>query len=213
MDAYGQLAQRRIGMLCWPADGKGGIAMTPRSLVALALAAVLSLWAAPPAVAEATRIEDFAMQPETRWRFFTDGVMGGVSTGQVAFVQEGGQSHARMTGRVSTANRGGFIQMRLDLASPPPAGTTGVRLVVRGNDQRYFVHLRTTGTILPWQYYQAGFDVTRGWSEVRLPFEAFGASGALLRTVPRPGSLTSLAVVAYGRDHDAEIEVREVGFY
>ena len=184
-----------------------------RGLIAFGVAAVLTLLVVPPAVAEATRIEDFTMQPETRWRFFTDAVMGGVSTGQVAFVEEGGVPHARMTGRVSTANRGGFIQMRLDLASPPPADATGVRLVTRGNDQRYFVHLRTSGTVLPWQYYQAGFDVTRRWTEVRLPFEAFRASGALLRRAPRPGSLSSLAVVAYGRDHDAEIEVREVGFY
>jgi len=189
------------------------MAMTRRGLIERAFAAVPTLLAAPTAMAEATRIEDFAMQPETRWRFFTDGVMGGVSTGQVAFVQEDRRPHARMTGRVSTANRGGFIQMRLDLSGPPPAVTAGVRLVVRGNDQRYFVHLRTSGTVMPWQYYQAGFDATRRWTEVRLPFEAFRASGALLRTVPRPESLTSLAVVAYGRDHDAEIEVREVGFY
>ena len=187
--------------------------MTRRGHIALLLAVVLTVLAAPLAMAEATRIEDFAMQPETRWRFFTDSVMGGVSTGQVAFVEEDGRPHARMTGRVSTVNRGGFIQMRLDLASPPPAGTTGVRLVVRGNDQRYFVHLRTSGTVLPWQYYQAGFDVSRRWTEVRLPFDAFRASGALSRTVPRPGSLASLAVVAYGRDHDAEVDVREVGFY
>jgi len=186
--------------------------MTRRRLFALALAAVPGLISVPPAMAEAMRIEDFAMQPETRWRFFTDNVMGGVSTGQVVFVQQDGLSHARMTGRVSTANRGGFIQMRLDLDSTPPSDATGVRLVVRGNDQRYFVHLRTSGTLLPWQYYQAGFDVTRRWSDVILPFDAFRASGALLRTVPRPGSLTSIAVVAYGRDHDAEIEVREVGF-
>lgn len=158
-------------------------------------------------------IEDFTMQPETRWRFFSDKVMGGVSTGGVVFVQEGGQSFARMTGRVSTANRGGFIQIRLDLASPPPKGTTGVRIVVRGNSQRYFVHLRTRGTLLPWQYYQAGFDVTESWSEVRLPLDAFAASGRLLRKVPASGSLTSVAVVAYGRDHDARIDVREVGFY
>lgn len=189
-----------------------GMAVTRRGLIALALAAVPGLGAVPPALAEATRIEDFAMQPETRWRFFTDNVMGGVSTGQVTFLQEGGRPHARMTGRVSTANRGGFIQMRLDLASQPPADATGLRLVVRGNDQRYFVHLRTSGTVLPWQYYQAGFDVTRAWTEVVLPFEVFRASGALLRAVPRPESLSSLAVVAYGRDHDAEIEVREVGF-
>jgi hypothetical protein len=48
---------------------------------------------------------------------------------------------------------------------------------------------------------------------VRLPFAAFRASGGLLRAELRPGSLTSLAVVAYGRDHDADIAVREVGFY
>jgi len=181
--------------------------LTRRGLIALALALPL------PAMANPTRIEDFTLQPETRWRFFTDGVMGGVSTGQVTFLRDGGVAHARMTGRVSTANRGGFIQMRLDLSPPPPTGTTGVRLVARGNDQRYFVHLRTSGMILPWQYYQAGLDVTRRWSEMRLPFDAFRPSGALLRATPRPERLTSIAIVAFGRDHEAEVDVREVGFY
>jgi len=186
--------------------------MTRRGLLALVLTAVPGWWGIAPVAAQGMTVEDFTARPETRWRFFTDGVMGGVSTGRVAFVQEGGRTHARMTGRVSTANRGGFIQMRLDLASPPPAAATGVRIVVRGNDQRYFVHLRTTGTVLPWQYYQAGFDVTRQWREVRLPFGAFRPSGGLLRPTPRPASLTSVAVVAFGRDHDAEIELREIGF-
>ena len=30
--------------------------------------------------AEDVMIENFELQPETRWRFFTDGVIGGVST-------------------------------------------------------------------------------------------------------------------------------------
>jgi len=184
-----------------------------RGLIPLALAAALLCGAPPVVSADATVVEEFEMQPETRWRFFSDAVMGGVSSGKLVFAEEDGQSHARMTGRVSTANRGGFIQMRHDLDSPPPEGTTGVRLVVRGNDQRYFVHLRTAGTVLPWQYYQAGFDVTRSWSEVRLPLDAFAASGALLRATPRARSLRSIAVVAFGRDHDAEVDVREVGFY
>jgi hypothetical protein len=192
--------------------------MARHSLIPFALMAGLCGAGIPPAWAEPllradVLIEDFTMQPETRWRFFTDQVMGGVSTGGVTFVEEDGQAFARMTGRVSTANRGGFIQMRIDLASPPPEGTTGVRLMVRGNDQRYFVHLRTGGTLLPWQYYQAGFDVTGTWAEVRLPFEAFEASGAMLRDVPRSSSLSSVGIVAYGRDHDAQIDVREVGFY
>ena len=188
------------------------------NLIRCGIAMALMGWAPLTAIAENipsrdALIEDFTMQPETRWQFFTDQVMGGVSTGGITFAKEDGQPFARMTGRVSIANRGGFIQMRLDLASPPPEGTTGVRLLVRGNGQRYFVHLRTGGTILPWQYYQAGFDVTESWSEVRLPLDAFKASGGLLRNVPAPASLTSIAVVAFGRDHEARVDVREMGFY
>lgn len=192
--------------------------MLMRGLMPIVIAAITLGGSVQPVMADGsvigqTVIEDFTMQPENRWRFFTDQVMGGVSTGDVAFAQENGTPFARMTGRVSTANRGGFIQMRLDLASPPPQGTTGVQLVVRGNAQRYFVHLRTGGTLLPWQYYQAGFDVTENWSAVRLPLDRFTASGAFLRNLPSPASLTSVAVVAYGRDHDAQIDVREVSFY
>lgn len=148
------------------------------------------------------------MQPDPGWRFLTDQVMGGQSTGNLALGTEDGKRHASLSGQVSTANRGGFIQMRRDLTGPPPDGAIGVRLIVRGNDQRYFVHLRTTGTVLPWQFYQAGFDVTDIWSRIDLPFDAFAASGALLRRVPRAADVTSIAVAAYGRDHAARIDVR-----
>lgn len=156
------------------------------------------------------RFED---RPEDRWRFFTDTVMGGVSTGELSFAQENGESHARMTGSVSTENRGGFIQFQRELDTSPPESASGVRLVVRGNAQPYFVHLRTSGTVLPWQYYQAEFEASGDWTELRLPFAAFEPSGRLLRSTPRPETLRSVGIVAYGRDHQAEIEVREVGFY
>jgi hypothetical protein len=48
---------------------------------------------------------------------------------------------------------------------------------------------------------------------VGLPLDAFKASGGLLLSVPDPSSLTSTAIVAYRRGHDAQIDVREVGFY
>jgi hypothetical protein len=183
----------------------------------LLLTAVLSVVLAPASADQPSEgdamVEDFTMQPETRWRFFTDQVMGGASSGSVAFAQENGQTFARMTGRVSTANNGGFIQMRLDLTTLPPDSATGVRIVVRGNSQNYFIHLRTSGNLLPWQYYQAEFSVTETWSEVRLPLAAFTASSAFLSSVPRLSSLTSVAVVAYGRDHDALIDVQKIKFY
>lgn len=78
-----------------------------------------------------------------------------------------------MTGSVSTENNGGFIQIRMDLPNGAPKDAKGVRLIVRGNDQEYFAHIRTGGTVLPWQYYQAGFLVNGEWREVRLPFDAF----------------------------------------
>lgn len=184
-----------------------------RVLTNLAMIVILACGGASLARADEAMIMDFETQPETRWRFFADTVMGGVSSGQLRFLQEDGRTFARLSGRVSTENNGGFIQMQMDLATPPPDGTTGLRLIVRGNEQRYFAHLRTRGTVLPWQYYQAGFDVTGAWTEVRLPFTAFVPSGAILRDVPQPRGLRSVAIVAYGRDHVAEIDVREVGFY
>lgn len=179
----------------------------------LAIIGCLAAGAPWPATADPFFIEDFTMQPESRWRFFADTVMGGVSTGQLRFEIEEGQSHARLTGTVSTANNGGFIQIRRDLETAPPAGATGLRLVVRGNDKRYFVHLRTSGTLLPWQYHQAGFEVTQDWTEARLPFDSFAPSGGLVRAELRPETITSVGIVAFGRDHEADVSVRALGYY
>lgn len=159
------------------------------------------------------RTDSFSQKPEARWRFLADTVMGGVSSGKLAFPVEAGVPHARLTGTVSTANNGGFIQMRRSITEPPPAGSSGVRLIVRGNGQRYFVHLRTRAAVLPMQFYQAGFEVTQDWREVRLPIGAFAPSGRFLPVPLDVQGLTSIGIVAYGRDHRAEIDVREIGFY
>ncbi len=180
------------------------------SRLALALVLLLAPWSA---IAEEIMIERFEDRPETRWRFFTDRVMGGVSSGQVAFTREGAQTHAAMRGQVSTANNGGFIQIRADLPGGAPPEAKGVRLVVRGNNQPYYVHIRTRGTRLPWQYYQARFDVTGNWAEIRLPFKEFKRSGRLISASLEAENLRTVGLVAYGRDHDAELDIREVGFY
>ncbi len=177
------------------------------------LATLLLIGWSVSAQSEDRMFEDFENDPATRWEFIADTVMGGVSTGTVSFRTEGQTSFARMIGSVSTENRGGFIQFRRLLETPPPDGTTGVRIVVRGNNQKYFLHLRTKGMILPWQYYQSEFNTTGDWTEIRLPLSSFKASGRLLRSTPVAQSLASVGVVAYGRDHDAEIDVREIDFY
>ncbi|CUH48721.1 CIA30 family protein [Ruegeria atlantica] len=165
------------------------------------------------AQADGKLTEDFSKSPETRWDYVADTVMGGVSSGQVQFSSEGNVAFARLIGTVSTENNGGFIQFRHKLPDRPDASVSGVRLLVRGNGEQYFVHLRTRGTVLPWQYYQAEFPTSDEWTEVSLPLSGFKASGAMLRAIPVADEITSVGVVAYGRDHEARVDVSEIGFY
>ena len=158
-------------------------------------------------------VSGYTPPPLSEYRFFTDQVMGGVSTGAARVTGAAETRHLRLTGRVSTENRGGFIQARVDLPAPLPEAAQGVVLRVRGNGERYFAHLRTRGTILPWQYYQAPFETTAEWQEIRIPFTAFERSGALLRETPRPETVTSLAAVAYGREHEADLSFEWLGLY
>lgn len=158
-------------------------------------------------------VEDFRKSAPSGWAFFTDQVMGGVSTGQAELERESGQTFLRLQGQVSTANNGGFIQARLQLSERVPEEAQGITIQVRGNSQTYYIHLRTRGMVLPWQYYQAPFDVTEDWTEVQIPFSAFKPHGRILRSSLVPESVRSLAVVAYGRDHEADISVSRIGYY
>lgn len=175
---------------------------------------ILSIALVSPTLANAEgAMIHYSLADQSRWTYFSDQVMGGVSEGRVAFEQIDNQSVLCLTGMVSTANRGGFIQVRTNLDAPLPASAQGVILNVRGNNQTYFVHLRTKWTILPWQFYQASFEASDTWEEVRIPFDDFAPHGRLLVTTFDVGVVRSLAIAAFGRDHSADLTVRTVGFY
>lgn len=181
--------------------------------VCILVALALMVAAMPPAARSDPSMRAYTPPPPGAYTFLTDQVMGGVSTGQARARGGADAGHLHLTGSVSTANRGGFVQTRVRLQAPLPADARGVVIRVRGNGERYFVHLRTRGTVLPWQYYQAGFDTTAEWREIRLPFTAFAPSGAMLRDTPRPATVTSLGAVAYGRDHRADLSFAWIGVY
>lgn len=147
------------------------------------------------------------------WHFFTDQVMGGVSSGQISYHKEGDDRFVRMTGNVSTENRGGFIQMRQELSSLPCKPIEGIKIIVRGNKQQYFVHLKTRGSLLPWQFYQSAFEVTDQWKEIHLPLQHFIAKGTIIGRNLSATSIKSVAIAAYGRDHEALIDLKAIAFY
>jgi hypothetical protein len=68
------------------------------------------------AYAEDTMFQ-FSLSDQSRWDYFSDQIMGG-SEGKATLEQSNDQSVLRLTGSVSTANRGGFIQARTKLDTP-----------------------------------------------------------------------------------------------
>ncbi len=174
---------------------------------------VILMFISRSAGAEKILLDDFTDTPQSRWTFISDQVMGGISTGHINFKGDSGQSYVEMLGRVSTENNGGFIQFRSKIPDMDLQGTSGIFMTVKGNQQRYFVHLRSRWTVLPWHYYQANFDAEESWKEIRLSWASFTPSNGWLPKITDARGLNSVGIVAFGRDHDAQIAVKEIGFY
>lgn len=183
------------------------------SIVHIKLLVLITWLLAGSALAENMLVDEFNSAPESRWSYVSDQVMGGVSQGSVEYLEEGNENVARLAGSVSTDNNGGFIQIRREVAKGSIDGAIGVYIKVRGNSQGYYVHLRTSGTMLPWQYYQAEFQVTEDWQTIRVPLADFERSSSWLSAAINPQSIRSVGIVAYGRDHEAEVDIAEIGFY
>ena len=149
---------------------------------------------------------------ENEWTYIADNVMGGISDGGVEFNLVDSNVYALLRGNVSTENNGGFIQIRRELKNIDLSKAKSIRVYARGNNEKYYIFLRTTGTILPWQYYSHEFTVNEEYNEFIMPIKDFKKSGTLLAKQVNPKKITSVAIVAYGRDHVAEIYVKELEF-
>jgi hypothetical protein len=159
--------------------------------------------------------DDLRSRLGTRWRGVSDTVMGGIS--KVAIVRDtvDGRRCLRLQGDVRLENNGGFIQAALDLAlqdkTLDASGYTGIRLVSRGNDERYSVHLRTPDNVRPWQSYRAQFKAGERWQTIDLPFNAFAPYR--LGTPLDTARLKRIGLVAIGRAFRADLAVAELSFY
>ena len=155
----------------------------------------------------ATMIERFDAGAGERWRYIGDNVMGGVSSGQAQIGADG----LHLTGQVSTANNGGFIQVRREFEDGLNADVWALVLKVRGNGERYTVFLRTRQARLPWHNYKASFVAGSAWSEVRLELSAFERSTSVLPAIVSPEDVKSIGLAAYGADYEADLWVGRVG--
>ena len=151
----------------------------------------------------------------SQWRMFTDQVMGGVSTADWDYETIDGRRCVRLRGDVSLANNGGFVQIALPLnkdGRPFDASAfKGVRLWTRGNGEDYHIHLRSSDSRRPWQYYGAKFVANETWQMIDLPFSDFKPEN--LRSELKTDRLVRIAVVAIKKEFKADVAVARLEFY
>ena len=133
-----------------------------------------------------------------QWVYLADRVVCGISEGTAQFEDQGIEQVIRLSGEVSTANHGVFIQVRSPVLWEAAKGKTGIKLTVKGNGDQYYLQIRSTDTRLPWHYDQHSFQASGSWSEINLPFEAFEKSSSLLRATFDQGKIKTIGIVVYG---------------
>jgi len=148
------------------------------------------------------------------WRLISDQVMGGRSNGQLIKERQDDYDCLHLTGKVTTENNGGFLQIAHDLTEAErtdASAAQGLKMMVRGNHETYNIHLRTFDLWLPWQSYRASFEATEQWQTIEVPFSSF----LPYKTSKRLdiGKLKRLGIVGIGRNFNADICVAGVQFY
>ena len=146
---------------------------------------------------------------ENNWAYLADTVMGGVSQGSAEFAS----GALRLTGQVSTKNNGGFIQVRTRIDPIEAKGRTGLKIKVKGNGEIYYLHIRNASARLPWHYYTTNFSTNEKWSELIMPFDQFEKSATFMPVKLNPDTIKTIGLVAYGKDHKADVSIANLEFY
>ena len=144
------------------------------------------------------------------WDCFSDKVMGGVSEGSASVVSQEDRNFFRLEGDVSTENNGGFIQCRANV-NLKTKGLNGIRIKVKGNGDEYYVHLRVP-RMLPWNYYSAKFYASEEWQTIDLPLSSFEDSRNPSKKF-KSSKISTIGIVAYGKDFYAEVDLAQLEIY
>ncbi|MGD1860572.1 MAG: CIA30 family protein [Leptolyngbyaceae cyanobacterium] len=128
------------------------------------------------------------------WGAVDDVVMGGVSASGMTLMP----GYARFAGNVSTANSGGFASVRTRNFEPPfdLQAWQGVRLVLRGDGQRYKVIMRNSNSWDSRAYCYSVDTESDQWIVVDIPFSTFIATFRA-KTQPAAPPLNPTAICSF----------------
>ena len=149
------------------------------------------------------------------WRGFSDRVMGGVSNAELSSTRIGGRGCIRLSGNVTRANNGGFIQMALyfgrNYTELNGSAYKGVEALVYGNAEDYNMHIRTSDCRWYDQSYRYTFFAKPEWQWIRIPFEAFEPNR--IDAPLNSAKLQRIALLGWMREFQADLSLAEIALY
>ena len=112
-------------------------------------------------------IYDFSKEAKpTGWLIINDGVMGGLSRGNITMDEEG---NGLFWGHVSLENNGGFSLARLTLPTIEATDFSKIVLEVKGDSKRYQFRLKEKkGQMHSYVHF---FETSGEWQTIEIPFE------------------------------------------
>ncbi len=149
------------------------------------------------------------------WRFIKDQVMGGKSDGFMALNKSTNENFDFISakGNVST-DGGGFLMFRKEIDANDLNDFSKVKFKARGNNEKYFIHIKTRGSIFPWVRYLSEFEVTNEWQDFEIEFNEFirYSNKSPKKRNLNPKKIKLIGVEASGRDFDMEIDIASMSF-
>ena len=147
-----------------------------------------------------------------KWEFVSDKVMGGISEGKFEILKDKKNNFLRLSGFVSTENNGGFIQIRSNF-DIDEENFNGIRIKARGLPSEYFIHIRTSFLLLPWQYYSGKFVVSEVWEDYEILFEDFEKSNFYQPSLFSSSDIKSIGFVAFGKNFEAQLDILQAELF
>ena len=141
-----------------------------------------------------------------KWEFVSDKVMGGISEGKFEILKDKKNNFLRLSGSVSTENNGGFIQIKSNF-DIDEENFNGIRIKARGLPSEYFIHIRTSFLLLPWQYYSGKFVVSEVWEDYEILFEDFEKSNFYQPSLFSSSDIKSIGFVAFGKNFEPQLDI------
>lgn len=104
-------------------------------------------------------------EKSSKWIVVDDVVMGGVSNGDFSTNND----YAVFSGRVSTANNGGFSSIRYPIQSIDVSSKSQFHFRIKGDAKKY--QFRVKYGYYDYESYVYEFKTTGEWEEISIPFE------------------------------------------